>query len=179
MDQNETLQFLCSLCEVSCLELFESFGGDVSLVDEVEFDSSDVPTSVIEAGNGEMEASLMMNISFSILSKTYPVERDRTNIGESEMEDWLCELANRLLGKFKNKLHQYSCLLKPGLPEYYPGTDDYECGSPMSIKFPFFFEIEGEVCKIVLGLELFSEHMNFIENTTYDHVVEEGDIDYL
>ncbi|VUD68769.1 hypothetical protein TDB9533_04128 [Thalassocella blandensis] len=179
MDQNETLQFMSSLLEVSCLELFEKFGCEVTFLDEVPLDVTDMPMAVVDAGNADFESSLYVHIPFSVLSVTFPIRHQKEDFGEAELEDWVCEIANRILGRLKNKLALYSCPIKTGLPEYYLGTGEGYEVSNISETLDYYFELAGEVCKVTLAIELFTDHINFIENPNYEYVVEDGDIDYL
>lgn len=179
MDQNETLQFMSSLLEVSCLELFEKFGTEVSFHEDGDLDVSEMPLAMIDAGNADFEAALMVHIPFSVLTATFPIRHHKEALGENELEDWICEIANRVLGRLKNKLHLYSCPIKTGLPEYYMGTQDSYAPSALSEELEYFFELNGEMCKVTMFIELFTDHINFIENPNYEYVVEDGDIDYF
>lgn len=148
-------------------------------MDEVTLDITDMPMAVVDAGNADFESSLYIHIPFSVLSVTIPTRQQKEGLGEAELEDWICEIANHILGRLKNKLALYSCPIKTGLPEYSLGVGDGIELSSICEPLDFYFELAGEICKVTLAIELFTDHINFIENPNYEYVVEDGDIDYL
>ena len=122
--------------------LFEHFGCEIAYLGSTvrELDRSTV--GVIDAGCDELELSLVLNIPFSILALSYPTKDDITELPEAELEDWVLELSNQIMGKLKNRLVAQGLMVKLGLPEaFFNGYD----GAPDSYKEShkcFSFEVD-------------------------------------
>lgn len=179
MDKSETLQLFRSLLEVSCLEVLEKLDARVSLSDECHLDTRSLPLARIDAGNSDFDASLAIAMPLSLLADTYPTGEPSENLCEADLQDWVCELANRTMGRVKNKLGAYSCAVKSGLPEFRHGEDRTRDTSELTQELKYCFDMLDRTCLVTLSIELFSDCIQFIENADHASVVEDGDIDYL
>lgn len=178
MNRERGLQTICDLFECSCIELFESFNCRIRTLDDAELDTMTVPTARIDSGNSELEIVISLHLPFSALAMTYPIQDNITGIDEAELEDWLNELSNRLLGKFNRHLSLYDCHLNHGLPEYYFGTQDYPAVSEQIDSFVYHFDLDHELFKAVISIELFADEVTLLEQRMEStSTVQDGDLE--
>lgn len=178
MNREQGLQTICDLFECSCIELFESFNCRIKTLDDAELDTLIVPTARIDSGNSELEIVIALHLPFSALAMTYPVQDNITRIDEAELEDWLTELSNRLLGKFNRHLSLYGCQLNHGLPEYYFGTQDSPAVDKEFESFAYHFDLDHELFKAVISIELFGKEVTLLEQRMEStDMVQDGDLE--
>lgn len=179
MGREQVLQIIPDLFERSCYELFERFKCTLTPLSGIDFDTSDVPTARIDAGNDDLELIIMLHVPFTALSMTYPLRFVVDTIDEAELEDWISELSNRVLGKLKTKLRSYDCHLNTSLPLYFFGTNDMDAPPQKCEKFTFHFELDSEYFEASLFIEIFNEEIQFLEVPIAPKAVDDGDIEYL
>jgi len=181
MDQKQFVKQISDLFESACTELFQSLDCNVEKLDasSVNFDTGDVPRATIDAGADDFEMELSLHLPFSGLAMTYPLQENITTIDESELEDWIAELSNRLLGDVKVKLRAHQCDLSVGLPSYCFGDDE-----PISTEgkecHVSIFNIDNEFFQATMALELLSDPIAFSEQAVAaNDPVEQGVLEFF
>lgn len=171
---------ICECLDSSNIQLLESMGCTVA---KVPFDSDScnteaLPTARIDAGCDDFEITLTLQAPFPALTMTYPMQEDVFAIDEAELEDWLGELANRLMGKLKGQLLSRSCTLSVGLPVYYFGeppalvASDYDDG--------FLYETDGEVFTVKVAIEFMREDIAMTQaSESTAPVIQDGELDFF
>ncbi len=114
-----TTQIVRSVTELfdqACTEQFEALGCQTESVSG-ESHAHESMASFIVAGSEDLSICLVLKAPRVLLAQTMPiVDLERIN-DPVYQEDWNGELANRFLGRLKNKLVEFDCRLKIGLPE--------------------------------------------------------------
>lgn len=174
------LNYIRDLFAESCAEMFLSLNCEIAhsgLVDEVIEGS---PTSVIDAGSEEIELFLIMRMPYSVLALTYPItDRDINDVLEEQLDDWLAELSNLLMGRIKAKMIKHHCHVMLGLPAAYFGNeiDITEVNKDFD-RLDFPFEVDHELCECVLDIKIFNENLDFSQQVDEEvDVMAEGDIE--
>lgn len=126
-----------------CASLFQHYGCDAIFCDDIAESEEIHAIGVIDAGCDELELSLMLNIPFSILALSYPCQEVIVDLPEEQLEDWLLELANQLMGKLKNRLVNQNFAIKLGLPDSYFDVDTLTENSFLSSHDGYLFEVDG------------------------------------
>jgi hypothetical protein len=110
------------LLDTTCAKQFESLGcfiksvdDDLSCIGSLE----DFVSVSIQAQSDDLSLSLYLSVPGAFLRETMPlVDAQNSEIVQFQ-EDWCMELANRFLGRLKNKLISHRCVLMMGLPKLY------------------------------------------------------------
>ena len=110
------------LFDSTCIKQFEAM--DCQLVSSSDTivgvsKSTDIVTGYIDAISEELEIRLYITMSVQFLTKTMPVLDGAGEHLAQFAEDWCLELANRFLGRLKNKLISHRCVLRMGLPRLF------------------------------------------------------------
>lgn len=110
------------LFDSTCMKQFESMNCDIfPLLHEEQSLSSrgelDTVTTVIQCASEALTIRLLVQASKGFLIKTMPLIGGQRIELRSFQEDWCLEIANRFLGRLKNKLLSHGCQLQMGLPE--------------------------------------------------------------
>jgi CheY-specific phosphatase CheX len=71
----------------------------------------------------QMKGSLTLLCDMKFLEKTYPASSDGQKAEDTELKDWLGEMANLLLGRTKNILLEYGINLSLGTPTIITGKE--------------------------------------------------------
>lgn len=172
-------QLICQLFEDACLELFDSMQCHAQRVVGDELVSGETPIAFIDAGSQDFEMILTLRLPLPALTMTYPVQEQILNIDEKELEDWLLEMANRLLGLLKLKLTARNCAINTGLPTHDLGFD-----SNLSINqqpyFAFHFDVDDELVETGIRIESFSNEINMAaEPTEAASHIQAGELDFF
>lgn len=164
----------------SCAGLFESLDCEIAHCSLVEDEIQGAPTSVIDAGSEDIELNLIIRMPYSVLAMTYPVmDQDINAVSEEQLDDWLSELANLLMGRIKARLMKHQCQVMLGLPISYFGDEiDVTKINQGFDRLDFPFEVDHELCECLLDIQIFNDDIVFThaEDTEAD-VLEEGDIE--
>lgn len=107
-DENPQLSLQAILSE-SCRDLFSAYGIDVS--------SPDTPEGRPLVGRihfvgRDMSGNLTIGLDRDQLKQSLPIETDR----QADLEDWVRELANQLMGLVKTQLQQHGINVVLSLP---------------------------------------------------------------
>jgi len=115
----DVISRVTELFDSACIGQFESLGCVINLVEhsEVVPNEAEFITSFIEAESKDLSVKLFLASPCSLLTETMPLVDDRSIKIPEFQEDWNLELANRFLGRLKNKLLSHGCVLNMGLPE--------------------------------------------------------------
>lgn len=155
--QADIVPHIVNLFETAGIKQFESLDRHVELVNKSSKDD-DVLECYIDVGSADLTVALLLRAPRSILIKTIPgvpVGEDNTR---EMLEDWVLELANRLIGRLKNKLISHSCKLQMGLPKTGVEKNVQELFDAVGGKVtPFFFDMQGETIDCYLSINLINE----------------------
>lgn len=159
MSREAAIEFLNSSFHQACLALFS--GGDciIRSVQPDVMDFSEMPVACVDGGTENLEVMLTLNMPFTALAMTYPVQ-NVAHTSEEELEDWISELVNRLLGKFNEYLAGAGHYLKVGLPQHQVGSEFIHEPSETGHLLCHYFDIDGEILCASLCIELFDENLN-------------------
>ena len=176
----KTQIFKCiqSLFERSCLDLFDSFNCKIEREHGLKPDLSGSPIGVIHANSSDIEICVLIQIPYPALALSYPLSDGSYDIEDDQLEDWLMEIANQLIGRFKNKLDHHKCHAQMGLPD---------CKFDMQLKdlipensscFNEYFNIDGEIFGTFICVTLLNDNPGFsLEEVKDADAMEEGDIE--
>lgn len=143
----------------SCIELFESHQCDVNQVSDSDINENGQFSAMIDATSDDLEILLLINISYSILALTYPIT-NVLQVSEQELEDWILEISNMLMGKVKGKLIKYDCNINLGLPDSYYDIDRSELLPSGANKRTFYFLIDNEPFECNVVLKVFNKEFD-------------------
>lgn len=158
LHNNEIIPHIIGLFESAGIKQFESMNEEVELIGKPGKDS-DVLKSYIDVTSDDLKVALSLSVPRSVLKKTIPGVPQGTNITDAMQEDWILELANRLLGRLKNKLLSHSCILHMGIPKSSQREDVDKLFDDGGQKESFFFDMNGEVVECYLSLNIYNENM--------------------
>ena len=176
MRRSQALQTLNGIFDAACIELFGSMNCGVEATAATHFDGDDVPLAHIDAGADDFELILTLKLPYASLTMTYPVLNQIMSVDEQQLEDWLCELANRLLGLLKAKLHAQQCRLNTGLPMFLAGGDIADIVYSDGY-FKHYFLLDGEAVEMGISIELFNDEIGIDETITEQNTTQAGDLD--
>ena len=113
------------LFDSTCIKQFESMSCDIYplLHHEQSLSSNsqlDTVATVIQCASEAMTIRLLVQASKGFLVRTMPLIGGQRIELRSFQEDWCLEIANRFLGRLKNKLVSHGCQLQMGLPALCP-----------------------------------------------------------
>jgi hypothetical protein len=178
--QQEVIDTIRELFAESCVELFASFNCEISLSGSVDEVAEGSPISLIDAGSDELELNLTTCMPYSVLAMTYPApEGEIKDIVDEQLDDWLSELANQLMGRLKAKLIRYQCSVLLGLPQSFFGNEiDLKEQEEGSERIDFSFEVDHEPCECLLDIRVFSDSFELAQETDDDaDITSEGEIE--
>lgn len=113
---------LVELLSDSCLELFAGYETALMGNSEImELDEKGMSfIALIGLSDSFLRATLTMCVSPALLRSSFPAGEEE--VSESDLSDWLGELANQLAGRFKNKIVPYGRKLELGVPTVIQGV---------------------------------------------------------
>ncbi len=174
---NSVFSTISSQFQSSCIELFKSFDCEITRTEK----QKGIPEAYlasIDAGSDDVEITIALLLPMSVLSMTYPATAsDILSADEAMLEDWISELSNQLIGRFKNKMLQYNCTLNLGLPTASCGASSIELSVERHEKMEFDFEVDREVMKCAIYIQVFNDNLTLEQNADASPVMVEGDIE--
>ena len=175
----ETTQHIRNVFETSCIELFRSLNCDVVRLEPSVDTLQDAPLSYIDAGSEDVEVVIVLRAPLTVLSITYPrFELDNIlSVDDEKLEDWLSELANQLMGRFKNKMLNIGCKLQIGLPELIYDAHGVKLPIENHQAYRYFFDIDKECIECSLYVRLFNENMALTPQQQDDSSSHEGELE--
>lgn len=175
ISHNQVTQHIAGLFANACVELFQSFNCEISPLGETEFDMTDVPHGQIAASCKDFEISIHLHLPFPALAMTYPVFSHILIIDQAALEDWLCELSNRLMGKLKRKLFACNANIAIGLPSHAMGcTNNY---SAAAAYVAFIYKIDQQIFSCGIAIEIFNETLLLTSPCINDNGIPDGNIE--
>ena len=182
MQAKDVVSQIEGMFEIACLGLFESLNCTVERVNledhELRSELGDAPIACIDAGSNEVELITGIQLPMSVLALTYPVQGNITGVNEEQLEDWISELSNQLIGRLKSKLITHNCQVTLGLPTTYFGTDINDLIVGDCERVSMYFDLDGEICACHISIETFNEEVSFSLEVDEDvDVLAEGDIE--
>jgi len=95
--------------------------------------------AVIGYSSPEMKGSVTVISTKSLLRKSHPNLQMEMPVGEQDLEDWIGEISNQLLGRMKNKLLKFGTTLAMATPSILMGRSlisrQPKDGSRLSFRF--------------------------------------------
>lgn len=179
MSKTANALLLRDLFEATCFELFSQFNGEMTQIESAHFNGDTMPFARIDAGCHDFEIEVSLNMPFSALAMTYPIVCDIAKIDESELEDWITELCNRLMGQLRRNLMVYNVQLQTGLPDYCFGYPRDPKTSKTGYSFLFQFEFDAEVFEVGLFIEIFNTQLVFNMTENEASTTQAGDIEFF
>ncbi len=179
MSQTQLIDSIHELFHTACKDLFEGLNCQVLAsdvpVDRYELD--DAPAAFIDGGSDDLEIFIGLRMPLQVLAMTYPVQDDVASIDDAILEDWVAELANRLMGLVKAHLTRRDCMIMIGLPTFYYGADvDYTTmGNGQFVAF--YFDLDGVICQCDIAIEIFNPDMQFNAEAPAD--ADDGSIEFF
>jgi len=175
MLENSVVSRVVELFDSTCISQFESMGCAVHKVDK----PSAWPgllSAHIDAVSKDLSVELLLIAPSPLLAQTMP-SGDGYSVADPDLQkDWLLELANRFVGRLKNKLVEHGSVLKIG----FPVANDTENDKKVFIKnvqgdeIVRCFEVAGDVAADVIECRLYiSLHNEALE--LLDHEDEDED----
>lgn len=146
-----------------CESLFHHYGCDIVFHSEINEPVESAAIGVIDAGCDEVELSLALHIPFSILALSYPCQEAVMDLSEEQLEDWLLELANQLMGKIKNRLVNQGLSVKLGLPEGFFDVGENAVDAFCSNHARFVFEVDNQIMECWLHVDFKVDVPDLIE----------------
>jgi len=157
----------------ACFDLFSGLDCSVTCAEGDECSLYNAPIACIDAGSNEVELVLGLQMPITILALTYPVGASIFAVGEEQLEDWISELSNQLIGRVKSKLNSNDSNLQLGLPVTYYGEDESEL-MQQDEKIALYFELDGEVCACYLSVELLVKAEDITSSEYFQQGVEDS-----
>ena len=117
----EVVERVVELFDSTCIKQFESMSCDIYPLqqDDASLRSrQDLETvcAVIDCASEDLTIRLLVQATKGFLLKTMPLVGGQRIELQSFQEDWCLEIANRFLGRLKNKLVSHACYVRMGLP---------------------------------------------------------------
>lgn len=165
--------------------LFEQNGRRVHMLTEQDpgvfsFDASTMPVACVQASCKDFSLVFTINMPYSTLLMTYPASTN-TGIGKPELDDWLCELSNRLMGLFILSVESVGGALKMGLPQFDFGTDFLQTLPGDAFTRFAFTDLDGDIIRASMQLQLYSSSvsLNAFSTSLPQSSIAAGEIDFL
>ncbi len=166
MSKELVIKEIHDLFEAAILALFESLGCKIKRILEPTHELDDVPLASMDAGSHDIEVMMFIGMPLPVLSLTYPSSFEHIiDVDESQLEEWIPELANQLMGKLKNKLILRGCNLQMGLPNCYFGQSLSDVLPDGYDHAMFYFDSDGEIFECCLSINIFNENMELSQDT--------------
>lgn len=114
----------------------------------------------VDAGAKDFEMSIALKMPYSSLEKSIPSNTDNKLIDEGELEDWLCEISNLLVGAVKAELQKRNCHIQIGLPQC-NADDDLQDIIPNGYQHvKYSFSVAHERCESIVSLQFLEEQID-------------------
>lgn len=112
---------IVELFDSTCIKQFESMNCDIYPLNQSDLGVSsrqdlEPVCAVIDCDSEDLTIRLLVQATKGFLVKTMPLIGGQRIELVSFQEDWCLEIANRFLGRLKNKLVSHGCYARMGLP---------------------------------------------------------------
>tara|TARA_R110002072_G_scaffold11246_1_gene51260 strand:+ start:3502 stop:4047 length:546 start_codon:yes stop_codon:yes gene_type:complete len=159
---SEVIERVIELFDSTCEKQFESMHCDIHSLNSAEYQKKgDSVCASINCYSDDIEITLIITATKGFLVNTIPLIGGQRLDTVSFQNDWCLELANRFLGRLKNKLLSHDCLLNMGLPVLVGGSRQAQSSEDFSAKRVFQVDGLGENNQIqcALGVTLLNPDM--------------------
>jgi hypothetical protein len=114
---SDVFERVVELFDSTCVKQFESMHCEIRSLEDSSFKSEDSSISVsIDCHSDDIKLTLILSATKGFLVNTMPIIGGQRFDSVPFQKDWCNELANRFLGRLKNKLLDHGCSLKMCLP---------------------------------------------------------------
>ncbi len=163
MTTTAAVDVICQQFEASCVDLFNSLDCAIARQDIADADMSASLVAIIDAGSEDLEVIIVLHMPLAVLTMTYPefAAESIMDVSEEVLEDWILELANQLVGRFKNKMVSLDCRMKIGLPSMYYRASDAHLPTHGHELHQFMFDVDKEIVGCGLYLQIFNPDLHF------------------
>ena len=163
----------------SLIDLFSGLNCEVEQVSDLDRELTEAPIARIDCGSSELELTILIRIPMSVLALTYPIEKV-IDIDESELEDWISEISNQLIGKIKTRLSKRECDVTIGLPSAFFDSTMAPLMPDGGMTSGFYFLIDNEPCETLLCMEAFEDTIQFnLEETEQEDPFADGEMEFF
>jgi hypothetical protein len=107
--------------ELSCRELLLQYKVNIQGIPKKEKFSDFQSMAIVGATAEDLGINMTLQIPDSLLRFTFPPSLPCTE--HHHLLDWIGELGNQLVGRFKNKILHYNCNLRIDIPHVVYGSD--------------------------------------------------------
>ena len=115
MLENSVVHRIVELFDSTCVSQFESMGCSILKVSDPSAWHG-LLSAHIEAVSDDLSIELLLIAPGPLLAQTMPSGEGYSVADPDLQKDWLLELANRFVGRLKNKLVEHGSVLKIGFP---------------------------------------------------------------
>lgn len=175
----ETTQQIRDVFETTCIEFFRSLNCSV-VKRETGVDSiQSAPLSYIDAGSVDLEVVIILRAPLPVLSITYPGLEigNILAVSEEKLEDWVSEMANQLMGRFKNQMLSHGCKMQIGLPEFVYDASNAQLPIANHEPYHCFFDLDKECIECSLYLRVLNENMALTQPQPETGGVADGELE--
>lgn len=138
----EVIERVIELFDSTCEKQFESMHCDIIKLSDAEYKNlNDAICTSIDCYSEDINICLKISADTGFLRDTMPMSIDGEQNVEPFLQDWCLELANRFLGRLKNKLLSHDCVLKMGLPSLVDCSAKRESLNEEKVSFEQVFQI--------------------------------------
>lgn len=168
-----------TLFEACCFELFQSLDCVITKINAADFQLDEVVLSYIDAGSDDIDLIVVLRVPSSILAMTYPEfeSDDILSVDETQLEDWIAELANQLMGRLKNKLLNFGCRIKIGLPTTFFDIRQIDLPVTNHDRLSLQFDVDKEPLELLIYSEIFNEDIVLTPPPEEDTSTGEGELE--
>ena len=167
IEKDDLIPYLEGLFETACLKLFERMDQEIVRVEAAGKVTRHFSSKIYSVSD-QLSVSLLLVMPCQIIEDTLPMISDPPENMEEIERDWVLELSNQMLGRFKNKLLAHDCVLKMGLPAL---TDEIgsEAESTCNGTFiPMFFAIRHDVLECYLCIRVKDTSLSLVDHEDED-----------
>ena len=116
MMKSKTLAILDSIISESTLSLFSEYGIEIFPIASIPASHEHTFATSIGFANPILPGILAMTMDRDLVVQSRPAELRAKPPSEKDLDDWVGELCNQLLGRIKNQLLPHSIALRANLP---------------------------------------------------------------
>jgi hypothetical protein len=178
MNNSEFAALISDVYKKSFIDIMANYKCEVYETEErdelMEFSSS----VSVDAGAKDFEMSIALKMPYSSLEKSIPINSSRELIDEGELEDWLCEISNMLIGAVKAELLKRNCHLQIGLPQCNADEELHEIIPSGYQHVKYSFTVAHERCESIVSLQFLEEQIDCSDLVfTNDDEVERSELE--
>jgi len=117
----QSLAILDTIIRESTLRLFAAFGVNLGVVSSLPENLDHTFSASIGFTNPSMPGMLIMTLDRELVARSRPAELQAGPLTEPDLDDWVGELVNQLIGRIKNQLLRHQIELEQSIPSVVRG----------------------------------------------------------